>query len=323
MDKSRKALTSIVKYAMDLTDMQAGSIALYDEEKSEMEIRASVGFKGGGMEVGYRWPLRKGGVTNMILSNNGPLFIPDISRDRCFDHSELKKIDVVALLAIPLLAEGKIMGILYLDDFKPRELNEREIGMAGLLGMQAAIALDKLNIIEKTQQDAFVDELTKLYNHRFYAKKIAEEFNRANRYENDLSLCMIDVDHFKHYNDTNGHPQGNKVLSKIASILSTQARNFDIVCRYGGEEFAIILPDTPRDSAYKFATRVCQKVAETNFDNGESQPLGRVTISAGVAAFPDDVSSAEELEDMADKALYRAKEGGRNRVCSLDTSSDE
>ncbi|MBU2590889.1 MAG: sensor domain-containing diguanylate cyclase, partial [Nitrospinae bacterium] len=266
-----------------------------------------------------RWPLRQEGTTNMILSHKGPLFIEDIARCRQFDKSQLLKMGVVSLLAIPLVAEGRTMGILYVDDFKPRQLNSRELRLAGLLGMQAAIALDKLNIIEQTRQEAFSDELTKLYNHRFYAGKLLEEFNRAKRYHNNLSLCIIDVDHFKHYNDTNGHPKGNKVLAGIAAILTRQARNFDIVCRYGGEEFAIILPNTDKESANRFALRVCKRVAEHNFEHGETQPLGRVTISIGVATFPDDGASVEELEEMADKALYNAKESGRNRVCCADS----
>lgn len=318
MDKSRKALAAIVKYMMEITGMKAGSIALYNEQDSELEIKASVGFKEEGMPIGYKWPLRKGGVTNMILSHKGPLFIEDIAQYGQFDKSQLLKMGVVSLLAIPLVSEGRTMGILYIDDFKPRQLNRRELRLAGLLGMQAAIALDKLNIMEQTKHEALSDELTKLYNHRFYVGKLSEEFNRAKRYHNDLSLCIIDVDDFKRYNDTNGHPKGNKVLADIAAILTRQARNFDIVCRYGGEEFAIILPGTSREAACRFAKRVCKNVAKHNFEHGNTQPLGRVTISVGVASFPDDGTWAEKLEEMADKALYNAKEAGKNRVCYAD-----
>ncbi|HET8760674.1 MAG TPA: GGDEF domain-containing protein, partial [Nitrospiria bacterium] len=129
-----------------------------------------------------------------------------------------------------------------------------------------------------------------------------------------LCLMMVDVDHFKQYNDHNGHLDGDEVLKIVARILGERARRSDTVARYGGEEFCVILPETRLDLAAKVAEDVRHLVENYPFQNRDKQPLGRVTISLGVAEFPADASSARTLIDRADQALYRAKTEGRNRV---------
>jgi diguanylate cyclase (GGDEF)-like protein len=163
-------------------------------------------------------------------------------------------------------------------------------------------------------QLAITDGLTQLYNHRYFHERLESEVERSNRTGLPLSLLMIDVDHFKHYNDLNGHPAGDTVLRKVARILSEGRRLNDVVARYGGEEFTILLVDTPTDAAAQLAENLRQRVAEEEFANGEAQPMGRLTISLGVASYPHSAVSAVELVEAADVALYRAKGGGRNRV---------
>lgn len=129
---------------------------------------------------------------------------------------------------------------------------------------------------------------------------------------------MIDVDHFKHFNDTHGHLMGNEVLVRVASILTETVRDTDIVARYGGEEFAVILPKTPKEMAKNFAERLRHAVETYDFPGGEKQPNGRLTISVGLASYPEDGSPANDvvaLIEFADQALYKAKLEGRNRVC--------
>jgi diguanylate cyclase (GGDEF)-like protein len=163
-------------------------------------------------------------------------------------------------------------------------------------------------------QLAVTDGLTSLYNHRHFHERLALEVERSQRNGLPLALFMIDVDHFKKYNDRNGHPAGDEVLRQVARLLADGRRANDFCARYGGEEFAVVLVDTPKLTAAHVAEKLRLRIAEHVFPHGDGQPGGRVTVSVGVAAYPDDASDAEALVRAADAALYRAKSGGRNCV---------
>lgn len=192
-----------------------------------------------------------------------------------------------------------------------RELDARVADRTQLLN-EANHRLAEAN--RRLAQLAITDGLTELYNHRHFHERLAKEVERSNRTGLPLSLLMIDVDHFKHYNDLNGHPAGDSVLRRVAQLLSEGRRLNDAVARYGGEEFAVLLVDTPRDAAGRLAEQLRLRVADEDFPNGAAQPLGRLTISVGVACFPDDAATSDALVAAADDALYRAKRHGRNRV---------
>ena len=172
--------------------------------------------------------------------------------------------------------------------------------------------LNELN--KRLEELSITDGLTGLYNHRHFYLKIEEEMKRAERYGHPLSLIIADIDHFKHYNDTHGHPAGDALLKGISSCIKGNARGQDLVARYGGEEFSIILPETGKEAAVMVAERIRRCVSGQPFPYKEPQPGGNLTISLGVATFPVDSGDVKGLVDMADSALYRAKEGGRNRV---------
>jgi len=163
-------------------------------------------------------------------------------------------------------------------------------------------------------QLAVTDGLTSLYNHRHFHERLSLEVERSARNGLPLSLLMIDVDHFKYYNDHNGHPAGDEVLRQVAHIMGDGRRANDFCARYGGEEFAIVLVDTSKLTAAQVAERLRGRVAGHPFIAGDTQPGGCLSVSIGVASFPDDASDAESLVRMADSALYAAKHGGRNCV---------
>ncbi len=167
---------------------------------------------------------------------------------------------------------------------------------------------------EQLQELAITDGLTGLYNYRFFRERLGQEIDRAERHNLNLSMIMMDIDYFKNYNDTHGHPAGDVVLSTIASLLRNNVRKIDIPARYGGEEFALILLETNLENAAKVAEKLRRVVEEHPFPMEETQPGGRLTISAGVATFPEDAKTADDLIAVADRRLYRAKELGRNRV---------
>jgi diguanylate cyclase (GGDEF)-like protein len=179
---------------------------------------------------------------------------------------------------------------------------------------------------EKTQtfrEQALLDGLTGLYSRRYYDEQVRLEFSRARRYGRELSVAFIDVDHFKKYNDGNGHHAGDELLAQLSRLVRSTVRVADLMvrtdgepfaARYGGEELILLLPETPLTGAYTVAERLRRIIADTDFAGGEKQPLGKVTVSIGVAALAACDASGVELVQRADAALYRAKTAGRNRV---------
>jgi diguanylate cyclase (GGDEF)-like protein len=171
-----------------------------------------------------------------------------------------------------------------------------------------AVANERLSRLAET------DGLTGLYNHRYLQELLQREIERGKRSGLPVSLLMIDVDHFKQYNDRHGHPAGDEILRQLAQLMDTDRRANDVVARYGGEEFAVLLVDTDKQTAAHVAERLRQHVAEHAFPDGAGQPDGRLTISVGVAAYPVDAASAAGLVESADHALYQAKRAGRDCV---------
>lgn len=171
---------------------------------------------------------------------------------------------------------------------------------------------------ERARQMAITDSLTGLHNFGYFKDRLTEERRRAERYQRLLSLIIFDLDHFKRYNDTHGHPAGNEVLREVAGILRQEARETDLVARYGGEELVIVLPETNRKTSWDVAERIRKRVSRAVFQpNGRSQPE-RVTLSAGVATFPVDAVHEDELIARADASLYAAKASGRDRVIAYE-----
>ena len=177
---------------------------------------------------------------------------------------------------------------------------------------------EKSKEIERMKEEAvllsYTDDLTGIYNHRFFIQQLTMEIERQKRYSTPLSLLMIDIDYFKDYNDTNGHLAGDQVLKAIAVLIEDGVRQSDIVARYGGEEFAAILINAGKEKAKEIAERVRRTIAETQFPNERRQPKGDLTVSIGAATFSPPVTTLTDLIREADHALYRAKKKGRNRV---------
>jgi diguanylate cyclase (GGDEF)-like protein/PAS domain S-box-containing protein len=177
---------------------------------------------------------------------------------------------------------------------------------------------EKMKEIEMMGQEAlrlsYIDDLTGIYNHRFFIEQLTLEVERQKRLDIPLSLLMIDIDYFKNYNDMNGHLAGDQALKAIAKLIQQGVRQTDIVARYGGEEFSAILINAGREKALEIAERVRKNVADTQFPYEKAQPNKDVTVSVGVATFSPSISTVTDLIREADHALYRAKKRGRNRI---------
>ncbi len=170
---------------------------------------------------------------------------------------------------------------------------------------------------------SLTDELTTLYNRRYFFVRLNDEIERAKRYDKKFSLLMIDIDNFKYFNDTFGHQKGDELLRKFASRVRNSVRLADFVSRYGGEEFTIIMPETDCEMAVKFAERLRHHIESVAFLNNNQEDYRRFSISIGIAEFNSSVRDCDDLIKKADTALYAAKQKGKNRVCAYESSSME
>ncbi len=233
-----------------------------------------------------------------------------------------KFIPVILVTALNEL-EDKIKGMdSGADDFLAKPFNKLEL----LVRVRSLLRIkhlhdelqEKVIELQRTKEElrqlAITDGLTSLYNYRYFKDQLLQELKRAQRHSLNISVVMIDIDHFKQYNDKNGHPAGDVVLKDIARLLRDNIRNIDLAARYGGEEFSLILIETDKPSAKIVSEKIRKLVEDYGFAYESSQPDGKLTISTGVATFPEDGEDFDTLVSKADQRLYRAKEAGRNLI---------
>jgi diguanylate cyclase (GGDEF)-like protein len=223
-------------------------------------------------------------------------------------HPPDLRVDVVA----PIEDEQGLLGLITLGG--PRLRQGQEKRLLKMVADLTGVALAHVTLLRTTRDQANIDGLTGVYNKRHLQKLIGDRIHDAERQHTPLSLLIIDIDHFKHYNDTNGHLEGDGVLKRVGALLKSSTREDDVAGRYGGEEFVILFPGATKDLAMRLAENLRRAVAATQFPHAARQPLGCVTISGGVATFPEDSRNANGLIRAADQALYDAKAAGRNRI---------
>lgn len=264
------------------------------------------------------------GVLELVKRDGKPLLTANAPRDpRLNARSSILEKSIRSVIAAPLRADGKVIGVIYLDAKNSRHtFSPADLELLVALADQAAVAFKmaalrleleaQLKTVQEMSQLASQDALTELFNRRAFDAQVSRLLSLPEtRY---LSLLMIDVDDFKHYNDRNGHPAGDKVLQHLAKVFSANLREQDVAGRYGGEEFIIALPEAALTVAYKVAERLRRAVEQNPFPFGEHQPKGFISISVGLALFPYHAKTLEALIQAADTALYSAKREGRNRV---------
>jgi diguanylate cyclase (GGDEF)-like protein len=215
-------------------------------------------------------------------------------------------------MAVPIVSEGQTIGCVSFIALRPNEYTFEQQRLVDRLIRLASVGIQNARLHEKTVELAETDSMTGLLTNRAYQERLESEFRKAQTGRQSLSLLILDVDYFKRINDTYGHPQGDELLRQLGDVLRQHARKADICCRYGGDEFTIVMPETIKAEAAIVAGRIRQAIEETTFTlDGNA---ANVTISIGVAGYPQDVSQKAALVAAADKALYAAKHGGRNNV---------
>ncbi len=256
------------------------------------------------------------GIYGWVAMTGNAEIINNLPKDSRFKPTEGIDDNVNSLICAPFKGKGQVIGLINAYRLDGEVFDESSYELLFSMASQVGMALENARLFEETKTLAITDGMTSLYNHRYFTERLNEEFERAQRYKRDISLIMIDIDFFKKYNDAHGHPKGDMVLKDFSETAKRVLRDSDVFARYGGEEFVIILVETASDVAVEVAEKLRKAVESKDFEGGESQPGGRVTISLGVASYTDGMESADYLVKKADNALYRAKEDGRNRVCT-------
>jgi diguanylate cyclase (GGDEF)-like protein len=264
---------------------------IIDKDKGETLFSASVGMPE---------PPAAGAVPGAVAGEEATLPDTHLTCTPLFDHGGML---VVFCAASPTL-EG---------------LSDDDRLVLSAVASELAVAAENSRLYHLTKRLAVTDELTGLHNYRFFQQRLHDELDRARRYDKDLSLLMIDVDNFKGFNDAHGHVAGDVALREVGDVMRRSVREVDVVCRYGGEEFAVLLPETDPAGAFVVAEKMREAVSRFGFANTDGERTENLTISVGLASYPMHADDRETLLRHADGALYRAKHSGKDRVRSPES----
>ncbi|MEK6651363.1 MAG: diguanylate cyclase [Nitrospirota bacterium] len=266
-----------------------------------------------GVSLGLRHELEKGELNTLydnVVELTDPLYVLESGEMERIEV--LKKEGIMFFVCIPLRVGPETIGILVLASRVGIKFDFDTAAVFSLIGNNISLIAEKIKLFQETQRLALTDGLTGLYNVRFFYDMLNKEIARSRRYHTLFSLILFDIDDFKIINDTHGHQAGDDVLRSVASTLKTVSRETDIVVRYGGEEFILMLPSTPKHEALTLADRIREKVEEFSYLGKETV---KITMSGGVATFPEDAEDSKTLLYAADMAMYEAKGKGKKQVC--------
>lgn len=315
-----KLLDRVVEGVSRALKLHRINVMLVSADKTEMYIVSGAEMPDKAREA--RFKLGEGIYGRVAVTGN-PEVINNPSKHPMFQPTEGLDDDVSSLICAPFKGRGQIIGVINAYRLGGEAFDDLSYELMIAAANQIGVALENARLFEETRILAITDGMTSLYNYRHFTERLNEEFERARRYKRDFSLIMIDIDFFKKYNDTHGHPNGDKLLREFSGILKRIMRHSDFIARYGGEEFVVILPETGKEMAVEAAEKIRKWIESEDFEGGETQPGGRVTVSLGVASYSEALKSADDLVKSADNALYRAKEEGRNRVSAFALEPEE
>ncbi|MDP2158204.1 MAG: sensor domain-containing diguanylate cyclase [Nitrospirota bacterium] len=303
-----ETISSIIRVTKDLVNTDCIEVYIQNEEKRMLTLEAAYGSKRKeaiSLAVGEGLIGKAAELKMMIAQESGA-------------PSGTRALDGQIMHAAPMIFRGRLIGVLGLGRLiNPTGDERRLIAMVTDL---AAVSLQNCEKLSNAQEEANTDPLTKLYNRKYFAERSLDEAQKSLSYNFPISIFMFDIDHFKKYNDQNGHTEGDYLLRELSSLLKKHTRGRDVVARYGGEEFIVLLPNTDKQGAAIYAEKIRNMIETTPFKHREKQPLGFVSVSGGVATFPADGDTIEAAIKLADAALYKSKEAGRNRVTLFEHS---
>jgi len=291
---------------------QVSHVSLFLREEEDMVMRAHLGSLTPCFEPGARFSVTQEPWAE-VVATNGTVVEKDLGAVP--DASRLFK-ESFSRLSIPLISFGQTLGALTLHSSERNAFRESELQSLEAVADICASSIQNAHYVDRVKQLAYLDGLTGIFNRRLFERRIMEEIERAKRGDTGMAVIMADIDQFKNLNDEFGHLLGDEVLRQVSSLLQRQVRKIDVVCRYGGEEFAILLTQSNAQQAMVVAEKLRRMVETWQFPGVPRT----ITISAGVASYPQHGKTRDEIIRAADHGLYAAKQSGRNRVCLATTS---
>ncbi|MEF9425766.1 MAG: sensor domain-containing diguanylate cyclase, partial [Candidatus Mariimomonas ferrooxydans] len=306
---------TILEKLIQLLKAEQGSLMLLNQETDELLVEAKINIDKLERE-GIR--VRRGeGIAGKVLENGEPLLVEDLEKDPRIKQKNKPRYKTKSFVSIPIRIDGRMSGIFNMSDkISGEAFDKNDLKLIQAFIANAAIAIERSLMYKKNKklkQLSLTDPLTGALNRRYLDNRLYEEIARYGRYKNPFSLLMVDIDGFKEYNDTFGHIAGDNTLKTITTTIISSLRDIDILTRFGGDEFVVILPQTPKTNAINIANRTKDSV-EKDFISPKQKLPSHITISIGLSSYPDDASSATELLAKADEALYIAKKKGGNKL---------
>ena len=311
----------IIMKATDIIEAQRGSLMLLDKSGEVLKIVASRGLKdriikNTQVKLGER-------IVGWVAKTGEPLLVLDVDKQtdarRIKEEKGSEPYKSKSFLSMPLRKENETIGVINITDKNDQEntvFTMDDLRLLSIIVNQAVVSIENARLYKEVKVLSITDSLTGLFNRRYFEERLKVEVDRAERYKRFLCLIMFDLDNFKQYNDAYGHLKGDIVLKKVARILNKNSRKVDVISRYGGEEFIIILPETKVVEAKEVAEKIRKAVRDTFLQESSSK---EISISGGISSFQHKLST-DELIKKADEFLYQAKREGKNRICMGDSS---
>lgn len=300
---------SLTQSAAQMLEAERASLLVFDEREEKLDLKAMIGSRGNippNEELGTR-------VAQVVFYRGEPAVIGDVAK------AGLPAVDrgykTTSFLSCPINIAGRTVAVMNFTDRAGSIFDQASLDLFLAVAPQLGVAIDRAMLKDRSaefEQLSVTDALTGLLNRRYIEARLAEEIKRSNRHGLAMSFMMLDVDHFKSYNDTFGHPAGDEALKLVGEVIRTTLRSADVAARFGGEEFSILLPQTTGEEAIMIAERIRHNIENADF------PHRQVTCSIGVASCSADLCVSADLVAAADRALYEAKRRGRNRVTEFE-----